>query len=100
MKRSEFEHEREVRLIYVEEREIEHEKLIRVPFDPNVVFDEITFDPRLLEFERREREALFKDKGYTGTFTKSDLYLGMFLDVGVDISSESDRTYTNPWDAQ
>ena len=44
MKRIEFKHEAEVRLIYVEERELEkgkEEPLIRVQIEPNEVFDEL-----------------------------------------------------------
>lgn len=67
LKRAGYEHEAEVRLIYVEEREIgKLEPLLRVPCHPNAVFEDLVFDPRLAEFERIEREALVRKWGYQG----------------------------------
>jgi hypothetical protein len=47
---------------------------MRVKIDPNVLFDEVTFDPRLELFERKEREAVIKNLGYTGKIVDSNLY--------------------------
>ena len=69
MKRKEFEHEAEVRLIYVEERQLEKEEsLIRVQIEPNEVFDELMYDPRLSLDERRRRQCVAQDLGYKGKF--------------------------------
>lgn len=84
LKRSAFQHEAEVRLIYIETRDVPAASLVRVPINPNDVFDEVTFDPRLAEFERREREAVARSLGYTGTFADSDLYTGQALLVMLD----------------
>jgi hypothetical protein len=46
-KRKAFQHEAEVRLVYIEGRDIPAPPDVRVPIDPNDVFDEVTFDPRL-----------------------------------------------------
>ena len=84
LKRSAFQHEAEVRLIYIEARDVPAASLVRVPINPNDVFDEVTFDPRLAEFERREREAIARSLGYNGTFADSDLYRGQALLVMLD----------------
>jgi hypothetical protein len=68
-------------LIYVEERDLVAEKIIRVPFDPNEVFEDITFDPRLLTFEKDERETVIQSLGYKGSISKSDLYQRILLEV-------------------
>jgi hypothetical protein len=83
-KRSAFQHEAEVRLIYIEGRDVPATSLVHVPINPNDVFDEVAFDPRLAEFERREREAVARSLGYTGTFAKSELYTGQALLVTLD----------------
>ena len=49
--------------------------------DPNNLFDEVRFDPRLAEFERKEREALARKLGYSGKVTTSSLYLGTLLNI-------------------
>lgn len=66
LKRREYSHEAEVRLIYVEERDGAAENLVRVPFEPNDVFEDISFDPRLLTFETNERQAVIRSLGYRG----------------------------------
>lgn len=74
LKRTAFSHEDEVRLICVDERGIGDQDVIRIPIDPDEVFEEVTFDPRLLRFERIERETVARNLGYEGTFIPSDLY--------------------------
>ena len=49
--------------------------------DPNLVFEEVAFDPRLALFERREREETAQRIGYRGPFADSGLYVGRLLDV-------------------
>jgi hypothetical protein len=83
LKRKAFTHESEVRLLFIEDRNKPQDELIRVPIDPEKVFDEISFDPRLLPFERIEREKTFRNIGYRGPFGDSTLYqralLGVFM---------------------
>jgi hypothetical protein len=55
--------------------------VLRVQIDPNVVFDEIAFDPHLAAFERQEREVATKNLGYTGPFCESALYQRVLLEV-------------------
>jgi hypothetical protein len=74
LKRTAFSHEDEVRLICVDERGISDQEVTRIPIDPNELFEEVTFDPRLSDFERIERETVARSLGYKGPFMSSDLY--------------------------
>jgi hypothetical protein len=74
LKREAFSHESEVRLIFISDNSTPGTQSIRVKIEPNILFDEVTFDPRLETFERKEREALAKNLGYTGNIVESYLY--------------------------
>ena len=74
MKRSGFQHEREIRLIYIQSRDIPRQDVVKVKIDPNVVFEEISFDPRLALFERKEREQHARNLGYNGPFLDLGTY--------------------------
>ena len=84
MKREAFAHEAEVRLMVVRHRSDSPDTVFRIRIDQNVVFDEITFDPRLEIFERKEREAVIRKLGYSGPFRESQLYQGVILQVLLD----------------
>jgi hypothetical protein len=84
-KRTAFSHEAEVRLIYVEHQLGAEKPLLRVQIDPNEVFEEITFDPRLVEFERLERETAMRSMKYAGAVNTSDLYQPILMEVMLDI---------------
>jgi hypothetical protein len=79
LKRKAFEQEAEVRVILVSPFEFE-KNIIHIPFehdkriDPNELFDQVSFDPRLLDFELQERRDCAQKLGYTGNFDDSDLY--------------------------
>jgi hypothetical protein len=83
LKRPPFRHEEEIRLVYVEQRNVPRQDLIRVPIDPSALFDEVTFDPRLATFERVERERTTRALGYQGPFGDSGLYQGRLLEIVV-----------------
>lgn len=68
-------------MIYVEQRETRSEDLIRLPIDPNVLFEEVVFDPRLLPFERLEREETVRRASYTGLISASKIYQGEALEI-------------------
>lgn len=76
VKRKEFEHEKEFRIIFIADFDSQERKQGYIDFDidPNTFIDEITLDPRLNDAE----EKLVVDKllslGYTGTILKSKLY--------------------------
>ncbi|ATG75014.1 hypothetical protein AN401_15035 [Zobellella denitrificans] len=86
LKRQAFQHEAEVRLLYFCNESCA-DNLFRVPIDPNELFDEITFDPRLELFEQREREAVARSLGYKGPIRESDLYQRIILQVSLDRDS-------------
>lgn len=64
-KRKAFEHEAEVRLIYVDmARRFAGQNHLCVPFAPESAFDEVVFEPRLATFERIEHAALAEELGF------------------------------------
>lgn len=89
LKRADYSHENEVRLIYIEEREeLGREQIVRVPFEAASVIEDIAFDPRLSELDRRDRETMLRNLGYGGPITKSTRYIGMFLEIPVPFTRE------------
>jgi hypothetical protein len=83
LKRDAFSHEAEVRAIFVQDGAERRGPIIQVPIKPSEVFDDISFDPRLETFERREREAVVRSLGYTGTISDTGLYQRTLLQVGL-----------------
>jgi hypothetical protein len=75
IKRREFDHEDEVRLLY-STIEINQaiDRLRRFPVDPGELIEEIVLDPRLLPPEAATREAELRGAGYSGTIHHSHLY--------------------------
>jgi hypothetical protein len=81
-KRERFSHENEVRLLCVGEEKLGlGADVIRFTIDASSVFTEIAFDPRLITFERREREAWFRSKGYTGKIVDDASYIGVISTI-------------------
>ena len=70
LKRREFSHEREVRLIYTEGRGAIH----AVPIDPSDMFDEIVFDPRMDPHLYAAYKAAVSAKNFRGRVAQSVLY--------------------------
>jgi len=77
-KRKAFEHEQEVRIIALA-RPGTSADVIAADINPSIVFQEISFDPRLVEFERRDREARIRALGYTGTINVDSSYQRVLL---------------------
>lgn len=74
-KRSGFSHEAEVRLVYVRPRTDDSPpNTIAIPFNPDRVFDQVSFDPRLEEFESDDRKKKAKQLGFNGSFGGCELY--------------------------
>ena len=72
-KRYPFKHENEVRLIY--NTFINAEKqILKYPVNPNILIDNIVFDPRLKYQEFRKRKNRLKKLGFNKTIIKSNLY--------------------------
>jgi len=80
IKRKEFSHENEVRLIVNKTIDRENEladiqrKFIQLPIDPNDFIDEITFDPRLSSSEFQTYLSVLKLLGFKNKVDKSKLY--------------------------
>jgi hypothetical protein len=76
-KRSYFEHEQEVRLMLIARSWPKNEavpKVRSVRTDPNKIFLNFAFDPRLVPFERMEREAECRAAGFTGEIRLDENY--------------------------
>jgi hypothetical protein len=73
VKRKAFEQEAEVRLLVIGGRDQPGKHLIRIPIDPNDVFEEVSFDARLDSLEREARKKHASALGYTGAFQDSQL---------------------------
>lgn len=71
IKRKQFNYEEEVRAIVKKDSS---EKYIKIPVDPNFLFDEIVLDPfiSMSEFKRKKKEI--ENAGFTGSVVRSDLY--------------------------
>lgn len=77
-----FDHEREVRLIFVELREgYGNKPVFPIGIDPNALFEEVVLDPRLHGDDVRDREEELRSLGYNGRVTKSDLYQGVLYEI-------------------
>jgi hypothetical protein len=76
-KRDYFAHEQEVRFLLIGRSSRPGEPSPRFRcfgIDPNSLFTSITFDPRLLPFEVNERDAEFREAGYTGEISRDFSY--------------------------
>ncbi len=74
LKRTEFEHEAEVRLIYLDPHAIDHGDCYSYPMDPCAVISEITFDPRMEDTMYDTYQSILESYGFTGTINRSALY--------------------------
>jgi hypothetical protein len=79
VKRVQFSHESEVRLLCVGPKKLGTGDPIRhFSIDPNTLFTDVAFDPRLISFERREREEKLRKVGFTGPVREDISYIGVF----------------------
>lgn len=73
-KRKAFEHEKEIRLIYLDLLNEVNSNIYRYPSDPQLLIDRITFDPRM----NPKLYDIYKNHivgiGYKGTIVQSGLY--------------------------
>lgn len=82
MKRQRFSHENEVRLLCIGNEKLGlGSDIRRFEIDPNSLFTEIAFDPRLSSFERTERKQWFCSKGYTGPIKEDASYMGVLTTI-------------------
>ena len=73
LKRREFEHEQEVRLIYQHSEDVVEDWMI-FPMNPNLLFDEIVFDPRMSVFSVTAFTNYIRSLGFTNPIRQSRLY--------------------------
>lgn len=89
VKRSRFSHEHEVRLLCVGKEKLGTGPDIRhFSADPSKLLIEIAFDPRLISFERIEREQWFRMKGYSGPIKEDASYVDVL--TAIQMPSEWD----------
>jgi hypothetical protein len=88
LKRLAFQHESEVRPLFVCS-EVANTPFLHVAFDPNEVFDEVRFDPRLKGVEAKERANTIKSLGYRGTIARSDLYDMTMLEIHLNAAAKT-----------
>lgn len=82
MKREPFDHEHEIRLIFVDHRDdYGSSRVLPIEIDPSALFEEAVLDPRLHVDDAREREAELRALGYNGPVAKSDLYQGVLHQI-------------------
>jgi hypothetical protein len=51
--------------------------------DPNTLFTDVAFDPRLISFERREREEKLRKVAFTGPVREDISYIGVFNTISL-----------------
>ncbi len=78
-KRDYFAHEQEVRFMLIgrdrSDQPVPDLRMMRI--DPDMLFQSISFDPRLTPFEAKEREAELREAGYKGEIRPDQSYQGM-----------------------
>jgi hypothetical protein len=76
VKRTEFKHENEVRLIYSANSETDDttKNIYQYDFNPNNILDELLFDPRFDDGIFASKTVEFRANGFTKTIEKSKLY--------------------------
>ncbi|HTV47238.1 MAG TPA: DUF2971 domain-containing protein [Phycisphaerae bacterium] len=73
-KRKEFEHEKEVRLLYQDAGGEPNGDRKLFPIDPNELFEELVFDPRISEVACAQWKAEFTALGFTNPMHQSGFY--------------------------
>ena len=82
-KRTPFFHEKETRLIYVENRQKSLPNPLLLTVEPDRLIEEIILEPRLGADEAQEREAELRGMGYHGSINQSRLYQKKLWMVGI-----------------
>lgn len=77
-KRARFSDEREVRLLCIGPGKLgTGDKVRRFKVDPDELFTEVAFDPRLMTFEQRERADKLRSMGFKGNIIEDPAYIGV-----------------------
>lgn len=82
LKRKQFRHENEVRLIYISENDdMSSQDSIRIPFNPQDLFNEVQFDPRLTKNQVNERKGYAKLYYDANKLKQSNMYQTILMEV-------------------
>ena len=82
IKREPFQHEQEVRLVFVDDRRgFGTIPVMSIRIDPNSLFDEMVLDPRLHPDDVRERTDELRSLGFIGPVRQSDLYRRVLYEI-------------------
>lgn len=99
MKRPEFEHEREVRLLHFKfghslpTTPMPKETVVTYPFDINEVATEICFDPRMSEQDFLAEQTKYRLLGVRSKIVQSDLYKLRRFELNPPAGTEKPRLY-------
>ena len=87
VKRNAFRHEKEVRLIYSGTLDISDDtRFFEYDVEPNVLFDQIMFHPKLTPSEHKTKSTHIRNLGFSGKIKESVLYKepkGFVFHIGV-----------------
>lgn len=83
LKRTEFEPEAEVRLLYLDPHNKDHGDFFAYAMDPSSLLEEITFDPRMEETQCSTYQSILRSYGYAGEINKSGLYKAPDIEICV-----------------
>ena len=91
LKRKEFEHENEVRLLYqynnASNSDQRSEEYWNVSIEPNALFDDILIDPRMDDHDSSLLEKDLRGLGYTKQIQRSSLYQLPNLNIKIELPS-------------
>jgi hypothetical protein len=96
-KRTEFDHEEEVRLVYYERQRYavgQYPEYYEFNFEPNDIFEAFELDPRL-DTDTFETLRIELTKYYVGQISKSKLYENPKISPRINIGSKSLRELQN-----
>ena len=95
IKRLEFDHEKEVRVIFTKTNS-NNEEYIGIDFDPHHFFREIVIDPRVNDNEYIQRRASLIEHGFDGNkIRKSTLYDFKKVKIDIDMTEPCDFQITS-----
>jgi hypothetical protein len=75
VKRLEFEHEQEARLLFRDtDDQFTNASVVQYPLEPNVVYQDAVFHPQMTDDQYEDERKKLRMAGFTGPISRSDLY--------------------------
>lgn len=94
VKRARFRDEREIRMLCISPSMLgTGDKVRRFEVDPNRLFTELAFDPRLMTFEQRERANRLEALGFAGRVIEDSAYVGVLNLIVMDVPWEDPLSF-------